>query len=445
MPEPIIDSELPVPPEPSTGPAPQPTQQPLLEDDDDDGAPPVRFGGGISELRPWLLVVAGGALLGLLFAAFSTSDFVKHLDRQIHSIHCSVVPGAGLEIGESGCRAALMSPYSSLFRQSLWGGIPIALLALAVFAYLMFCAIEFALRPKLSKTDTRYLVAAALLPVVTSVFYGIVSIVAVGEFCDNCVGIYFSSALALFGAVVAHVKARRADQPGLWHNAYALWFGEGVAYVAVLTFIYFLLAPLNDKSVRGCGTLVRSDDPNQVMFALGGVARGAPAITVIDPLCSACTGFEARIRSSGLLDRINMRGVLMPLDSTCNWMVKESLHPGACAVSEAILCDRDRGAEIMDYALAHRNELIDLAKSDEKKLRQRLVEQFPAIKGCLGTPGIKNKVNKSLRWTVANALPVLTPQLFIGDRRLCDEDTDLGLEYTMAAMLAAGPGAAGRR
>jgi hypothetical protein len=29
---------------------------------------------------------------------------------------------------------------------------------------------------------------------------------------------------------------------------------------------------------------------------------------------------------------------LFPLDKECNWMVSESLHPGSCAVSEAVLC-----------------------------------------------------------------------------------------------------------
>ena len=42
---------------------------------------------------------------------------------------------------------------------------------------------------------------------------------------------------------------------------------------------------------------------------------------------------------------------------------------------------------------------------------------------------------KSLRWAVANALPVMTPQLFVDGKRLCDEDTDLGLEYTLTQML----------
>ena len=38
-------------------------------------------------------------------------------------------------------------------------------------------------------------------------------------------------------------------------------------------------------------------------------------------------------------------------------------------------------------------------------------------------------------FAVANALPLLTPQLFIGDKRVCDEDTDLGLEFTVDRML----------
>ncbi len=278
-----------------------------------------------------------------------------------------------------------------------------------------------------------------------SVIFGFLAITKIGEICKLCAGIYFSSFVTLFGAVVAHVKARRADGSGLWHNEYGLWFAEGVGYVAVLTLLYFMLAPLSDKSARGCGTLVKKDDPSQVLFALGGATAGTPSIAVVDPLCGACKGFEERIEGSGLLERINLRGVLMPLDSTCNWMVKESLHPGACTVSEAILCDRDHGAQIMAYAFTHREELINLGKTDENKLRQRLAEQFPSVKGCLGTPAIKNKVNKSLRWAVANALPVLTPQLFVNDKRVCDEDTDLGLEYTVSAMLAAGPGAAGRR
>jgi hypothetical protein len=59
------------------------------------------------------------------------------------------------------------------------------------------------------------------------------------------------------------------------------------------------------------------------------------------------------------------------------------------------------------------------------------------VKGCLGSPLVKNKLTKSLRWAVSNAIPVLTPQLFVGNARMCDEDTDLGLEFTLSNMLSA--------
>ena len=135
--------------------------------------------------------------------------------------------------------------------------------------------------------------------------------------------------------------------------------------------------------------------------------------------------------------------MLFPLDSSCNWMVTDALHPGACAVSEAILCagplSKDDAAAqqrnvnaILGWAFEHQESLRAEAKADEKAFRAKIEAKFPAVKGCLGTSLAKNKLVKSLRWGVANAIPVLTPQLFVGKTRVCDEDTDLGLEYTLA-------------
>src|SRR4029079_15259634 len=65
--------------------------------------------------KPLLLVVLVSALAGFFFASFSTYDFVQHLDRQVHGLHCSFVPGlTGTDVSAaSGCHAALMIPYSS--------------------------------------------------------------------------------------------------------------------------------------------------------------------------------------------------------------------------------------------------------------------------------------------------------------------------------------------
>src|SRR5260370_42229635 len=126
--------------------------------DDDDDLRSIRP----NPTRPALVVACLGALLGFAFAAVSTSDFMQHLDRQVHSIHCSFIPGAGAEIGESGCRTVMLSPYSSLFRDSLWGGLPISLLAVAVFAYLLMHIGRTILSGKtFTKHESLYLFGAA--------------------------------------------------------------------------------------------------------------------------------------------------------------------------------------------------------------------------------------------------------------------------------------------
>lgn len=410
-------------------------ERPRSSADDDSGIHDLRSSPGGT--RPWLIGSAVASLAGAVFSAVSTRDFISHLDRQVHSIHCSFIPGAGAQLGESGCRTVMLSPYSSLFRTSMWGGLPISLLAFAVFAYLVYRSAELAVRDRVTKKDTPFLIAATLLPVGMSAIYGYISAVAIDAVCKLCVGVYVSSGLALVLAIAAHVKARQGEHHDRPMARYGRWFGEGVAYVAVLAGLYVLFAPVPAKSAEGCGTLVKTDDPNGIILPLGGVTSGAPAIAVLDPLCPACKGFDERLDASGLVGELNLRAVLFPLDSSCNWMVKTSMHPGACAVSEAMLCDREAAPQILEWAFLNQELLRKEADGNEAAVRSRITAQFPKVKGCLGTATIKNKLNKSLRWAVANALPVLTPQLFIGDKRVCDEDTDLGLEYTVTKMLGA--------
>jgi hypothetical protein len=76
-----------------------------------------------------------GSVLGLYFGATSTGDYVKHLDRQLHDVHCSFVPGASVDSAENACKAALYSPYSAVFREQIWGGIPISLFAVGAFSF----------------------------------------------------------------------------------------------------------------------------------------------------------------------------------------------------------------------------------------------------------------------------------------------------------------------
>jgi uncharacterized membrane protein len=377
------------------------------------------------------------ALAGVIFSAVSTYDYVAFLDRQVHAITCSFVPGIGAPdtTGSSGCHATLMSPYSAVFRTWTWGGIPIALPALAVFAFLLFRAVDLLARGLSGDAgETRFTVVATLLPLLVSVVFFLISVVRVGAVCKLCVGIYVASIGVFVAALVAHRRAVRGAAPSVPWGRYAGYLLEGVAFVFVPAMLYLALKPASAGTVGGCGELMHPEDRYGVMVKMPGPPGGVPAIEVIDPLCPACKAFSQRLAASGLGAKLSREVVLFPLDKECNWMVNESLHPGSCLVSEAVLCGGVHADRVLQWAFDHQAELRELGK-DPDRLDARIRQQFPQLADCLGRPTVRARLNRSLRWAVANSLPVVTPQLFVRGQKVCEEDTDLGLDYVLSRML----------
>jgi uncharacterized membrane protein len=399
--------------------------------------------------RKTLIAFALFALAGVVFAGVSSYDFIAHLDRQVHAITCAIVPGLSAKdaSGTSGCHAVLMSPYSSVLRDYTWGGIPIALPALGVFAFLLFRAVDLILRARMSRRETGFMVAAALLPVVTSLVYAFISMTRIGTFCKVCVGIYVASLGVLVTAIVAHVLTPRASDSQNQGSLLGLWgfyFVEGVALVALPLLAYLGLKPPYPDSLLQTSGLRHPDDKYGVMLSLPGGGR-VPAVEVMDPLCPACKAFAERLAASDLGNDLETKLVLFPLDKECNWMVSESLHPGACAVSEALLCAGPSARDVLVWAFENQAELRAIGATGQPAIYARIKREFPGLAGCVGGAVARARINKSLRWIVANSLPVLTPQLFVRNLKIPDEDTDLGLDYVLARVLAQGAAEGGRR
>jgi uncharacterized membrane protein len=378
-----------------------------------------------------------------VFAGVSSYDFIAHLDRQVHAITCSIVPGLGAKdaSGTSGCHAVLMSPYSSVLRELTWGGIPIALPALGVFVFLLFRAVDLLLRKQVTRQELAFLIAAATLPVLTSIVYSIISLTMIGTFCKVCVGIYVSSLGVFVAAIAAHLLGDPGTHapPGK-RGAFGLWafyFVEGVALVALPVLLYLTFKPgYSDALLRTSG-LRHPDDKYGVMLDLRG-GGNVPAVELLDPLCPACKAFSERLAASSSGGQLRIKAVLFPLDKECNWMVGESLHAGACAVSEAVLCAGERGSDVIDWAFRHQDDLRARGANGAAAVYARIKSDFPELSACVGQPAVKARINKSLRWIVANSLPVLTPQLFVRNQKLPDEDTDLGLDFVLSRALAQG-------
>ena len=346
-----------------------------------------------------------------------------------------------------------MSPYSSVLRTLVWGGIPIALPGLATFAFLLFRGLDLVLNRRQGDRDaTRFLVVASLVPVLTSVLMAYLSIVELGTTCKLCVGTYISSAACLAFAVGAWRSAlapimgedlgigvdpaEEPSEPGSGLMGIVVGFATLGGFVAVPALVYLIIAPDFSAFIGACGSLPAPEDKYGVMISLDENTGVANAIEVFDPLCPACKAFEDRLEASGLDAQLHRSALLFPLDQTCNWNVGETLHAGACTVSEAILCAEGNGDAVIDWAFTNQDEIRKATEADPSAAATMVKARFPELAACLGTPAVKTKLNRSLKWAVANHLPVLTPQLYVEGVKLCDEDTDLGMDWALSRLLA---------
>jgi uncharacterized membrane protein len=409
-------------------------------------APPAAPPRSQTALRVVAIVLAAAATAGLVFAAYSTAEFAQHLDRQVHDIHCSIIGGDEAATDEvSGCEVAMMSPYSSVMRTKVWGGLPIALPAMGIFAFLIWRALDLILRQAdQRKAAANFLVAATVIPVGASLVMGYIAATELHAACKICIGIYGSSAAVLIAALLCRrevLKAAVARGGAHEEGAAKVWLTAASqlgAFVIVPAGLYLMLAPDFSSYLGSCGALREQDDPHGIMIDLGGDASSVEAIEIFDPLCPACRAFEERLDASEVQSQLHRKAVMFPLDSSCNWMVKRSLHPGACTVSKAILCAEKGEASataVIDWAFANQEAILQASKDDPEAAMRMVAAEFPALAKCTASAEADARLNQSLRFAVRNSIPVLTPQLYVAGVKVCDEDTDLGLDWTLARML----------
>lgn len=399
----------------------------------------------------FLLIALAGSLLGFVFAAVSTYDFVAHLDRQVHGLHCSLLPGIGTPdaTGASGCHLTLMSPYSSVLRTSVWGGVPISLPAMAVFAFLGFWGgLLWITKRTRDPAATGFYALASGLPAFMSVVMAIISLSALSALCKVCLGIYISSLLCVVGAVGlwrSNAGTRREtmlEREPLSLGALGVTFGVGVAFVLSSVVAYAASTPNFDKYVGTCGTLAKPGDSHKVLLPIGAQGGSVDVLEVLDPLCPACRAFERRFEKLSQASLTRRRALLFPLDSSCNWMVESAVHPGACAISEAMLCADDAAEQVLLWAFDEQEEIVAAERATPGSAARLAIARFPQVAGCVGSSKAKARLNRALRWAVDNQMPVLTPQLYVNGTRLCDADTDLGLDYMLSRLIEQAAGKA---
>jgi len=379
-----------------------------------------------------------GSLLGLVFSYNSSIDYAAHLDRRLHDVHCSFIPGAPATAEAEACRAAMYSPYSAVMRDSLWGGIPISLFAVGAFAFFAAFSIYLLLaREKASRANVMFFAAVSVTPLLVSIVMFTISITKLGTLCKTCVGTYIASALLAAGGLMAlrslRASAEDVKRPEGQPLIAVFWLIVLGVVTLLPTLVYAAAAPDQRPYLAKCGELKKPEEPSGALIKFRGARAVQAALLFEDPLCPTCKALHERLTGEGVLDRLDVTLSLFPLDNSCNWMLSDqSLHPGACLVARAIICAKGQERQMLEWAFAEQESLSAAGKMGEGALKSKISQRWgSSLAACVDSRDAKATLNKHLHFAAENNVPVSTPQVFLGKQRLCDEDTDLGLRFTL--------------
>jgi uncharacterized membrane protein len=375
--------------------------------------------------------------LGLVFSSSSTLDYASHLDRRLHDLHCSFIPGAPPTDAAEACRTAMYSPYAALLRDRYWGGIPISLFALGAFAFFAgFSLYLLLVGERAPKRTVGFFALVAATPLAVSLVMATISATQLGTFCKTCVGIYLSSLLLALSGLLAFVGARTqrpgSERPsGSWLVPAAFLPALG-ALTLVPAAVYASSVPDHRPYVGQCGRLKKEPTPADALIKLTGSRPAKQALFFEDPLCPTCRAFHRRLKVEGVLERLDAQVALFPLDSECNWMLSSALHPGACLVAKAVICGGERASQVLEWAYDEQDAVAAAGRAGAPTLRALIDKRWGGdVLKCIDSAQTKQSLNKHLHFATDNAVAVSTPQVFLGKQRVCDEDTDMGLRFAL--------------
>jgi hypothetical protein len=388
----------------------------------------------MNRVRLFAVIGVLGALWGLAFAVTSTLDYASHLDRGLHDLHCSFIPGVEASGAGEGCRTALNSPYSALFKQRLWGGVPISLFGVGCFAFLLGHAAYIGARgPRTSRAAGGLYAALACSPLIVSIVMFCISWFELGSICKTCAGIYTGSLVLAVSAIGVLVSAWGNKSEVSWAGAIlaAVVLPSLLVWTLLPSVVYAALAPDHSEFLSQCGQIKNPKEEHGALLALGGKSPVRHAVFFEDPLCPTCKSLHQRLGDAGVLDRLDVDLALFPLDNECNWMLDQPLHPGACTVSRAVLCAKNPG-QMLEWAYENQSALADAGKAGSAALTKLLKDRFGnELLRCLADRNTTTRLNRHLHFAAGNAIAVSTPQVFIDGQRLCDEDIDIGLMFAL--------------
>jgi len=167
------------------------------------------------------------------------------------------------------------------------------------------------------------------------------------------------------------------------------------------------------------------DAASPVAIDLNGVPGRGPAtapVQVVEysdflcPYCRSLAGALAQfVQQAG--GRVVVYFKNYPLDTACNAKMKQSVHPGACALALGAVCAQNQGKFEAYHDKVFSTELRNPQPADVLRLAGEAGLNVAAIQGCLEDPQTRKTLDGQI--SEANRLGVAaTPTLYVNGRKL---------------------------
>jgi uncharacterized membrane protein/predicted DsbA family dithiol-disulfide isomerase len=373
------------------------------------GAPGVESPARLPARPLWLA-------LALALAGLAVALWLAQLQVEAHS---GVRHGCTIEGTSFDCDRVATSEYSVVL------GLPVAVWG--VFGYgLAGLLAGWGLARRRSRTTwpLGLLWVVASLAVLVSVALALVSELLIGAWCLYCMTSWAVSVALLAATWVA---ARRA-------GGVACVVGADLSTVRAHPF-WALVTAVAATVVVGvaAGGYDRYAQPPPPQPAAARVPAGARtpvgtsgggepgALTVIeysDYLCPACLHAHERNRLLfGNRTDVTLERRQFPLDSACNPLVTQTIHPGACQLARAAICAEAQGRfDAMDDALFQNQR--DRLPLDE--LARRAGLDLGRFNQCLGSPQTARRLAEEIDVAVRSGVNA-TPSYLVGGRLFSGE------------------------
>jgi len=266
-----------------------------------------------------------------------------------------------------------------------------------------------------------------------------ISVLKLGTVCKTCAGIYISSILLAVSGLLAFFSSK-SDEPSEPRGSVGpalplIWLIALGVVSLVPALVYAASAPDERPYITKCGELKQAQIKNDQFVKIATSHPLQPTLLFEDPLCPTCKAFHERLVGENIIEKLDINLALFPLDSDCNWMLDTALHPGACIVSKAVLCGGSNARAVLEWAYEEQEYLTRAGKNGPDVLRAAIKQKWgDTMLKCVDDRKTDVRLNNHLHFASDNNIPVSTPQMYLGARRVCDEDTDLGLRFTLGQL-----------